>query len=379
MADGTSTPDFPPADGPHGPAGSPAPAPAPTAQSAAKKPSSAKKPWAAVAGWTCAVVAGGVAAFALMDAEPAAASPEPGPAEQRPAAPATARGGKPLAKLTDGENSKLITYDDVAAEAMARHGAEVLEAIINRSTVEMACKSKGVAVTGHEVEAEITATAKKFEVDRSTWLQMLESERGLTPVQYKRDVIWPKLALQKLAGAEVTVTSDDVKRAFVRTYGPKVKARMIMLDNIRRAQEVHRQARETPADFGKLAREHSIDATSQALDGVIPPIPMYGSPETEDLERAAFALQPGEISGIIQLPFPGMNRYVILMSDGLTEPAATKLADVRSVIEEELAEQKTQAEVARVFQAIKERTTVHNFVTNTTTGAKPAAPARPAR
>ena len=300
----------------------------------------------------------------LVDGEPAQAAPEPA-AEQAAAAKPQSR---VLARLADGPVTELITYDEVAAEAMARHGREVLEALINRTTVEMACKKQGVAVSRAEVEAEITSTARKFEVDRNTWLQMLESERGLNANQYARDVIWPKLALQKLAGTQVTVTPKDVKEAFIRAYGPKVKARMVMLDNIRRAQEVHAELRENPAEFGRIAREKSIDPTSQALDGVIPPIAAYGPPESRELEQQAFRLKDGEISGIIQLPFPGMQRYVILQREGLTDPIETKLEDVRPLIEEELREQKIQAEVARVFMEIKERTKVDNYAAQTSAG-----------
>ncbi len=302
----------------------------------------------------------------LVDSEPARAAPEPAAAERQQAA------AKPqsrvLARLSDGPVSELITYDEVAAEAMARHGQEVLEALINRTTVEMACKKQGVSVTRQEVEADITATAKKFEVDRNTWLQMLESERGLNPNQYARDVVWPKLALQKLANEQIVVTPQDVKQAFIRTYGPKVKARMIMLDNIRRATEVHAEVRKNPADFGRIAREKSIDPTSQALDGVIPPIAMYGGPESRELEQQAFKLKQGEISGIIQLPFPGMQRYVILKKEGVTDPIETKLEDVRPLIEEELREQKIQMAVAKVFTSIKDRTKVDNYAAQTSTG-----------
>ena len=355
MADGTSTAPLPQAAAP-GTADSPAPA--------AKNPP-AKKPWALVAGGTFLAAAAGVAGMNLVDSEPAQAAPEPATGEVRQAAEPQSR---VLARLSDGPTSELITYDEVAAEAMARHGKDVLEALINRTTVEMACKKQGVSVSRSEVEAEITATAKKFEVDRATWLQMLQTERGLDPNQYARDVIWPKLALQKLAGTQVTVTPEDVKQAFIRAYGPKVKARMIMLDNIRRAQEVHAEVRQNPGEFGRIAREKSIDPTSQALDGVIPPIAMYGSPETRKLEEQAFALADDQISGIIQLPFPGMQRYVILKREGLTDPVETKLEDVRSLIEEELREQKIQTEVAKVFTEIKDRTKVDNYAAQTSTG-----------
>ena len=330
-----------------------------------------------LAGWACAAVAAGVAGFLFFQGENATAAPDGARRAARPAAEPIF-GGKALAKVTHGGETKTITYDLVAAEAMDRYAREVLDAVINRTTIELACKRAGVSVSPAEIEQEITAVAKKFELDRGTYLQMLQTERNLTPAQYRRDVIGPKLALQKLAGTEVSVTPDDVKRAFIRTYGPRVKARMIMCDNPRRAFEAHAEAVKPGADFGKLARERSVDQTSQALDGVVPPIPMYGSPETAELEKAAFALKPGEVSSVIQLSFPGMNRWVILKSEGFTEPAATKIEDVRGLIEESLREEKVQIAVAEVFQKIQAGTTIHNMLTGETTGGGKASAAPPA-
>ena len=372
MADGTPAPAFPPADDPAAPAAGPA---AGAASPRPFEPAPAKKPWALLAGGTFALIAAGVAATQLIDSEPAVAAPAP----ERAAPQAASPRGKVLATLSDGRNDMKITYDMVAAEAMNRYGVEVLEALINRGTVKMACDARGVAVSGAEIDAEITSAAKRYEVDRSTWLQMLQAERGLTPNQYAHDVIWPKLALQKLADENVTVTQEDVRKAFMRTYGPKVKARMIMFANFRRAQEVYAQAAKNPEDFGRLARQYSVDDTSKALDGVIPPIAMYGSPGTAELEKKAFALKDGEMSGVIQLPFPGMNRYVILKREGLTEPAATKLEDVRPLIEEELREQKVQESVAKVFTEIRDRTKVTNLLTQQVTEAKTPATATATR
>ena len=359
MADGTTPPATPTADAPAGPSAS-----------LQSEDTPVKKPWALLMGGTFALAAAGVGAMQLIDSEPAKAAPAAAaPEATRP----VADGSKALAKLTDGKSVEVITYDQVAAEAMSRYGDEVLEAMINRATVEMACKARGVTVTGAEVNAEITAAAKKFDIDRKTYLDALQAERGVTPDEYAKDVLWPKLALEKLADTQVQVTPDDVKKAFIRTYGPKVKARMIMTDNVRRAQEIYKQAAANPDDFGRLAREHSIDEGSKALDGVIPPISMYGSPETAELERKAFGLQDGEISSIIQLPFPGMHRYVILKREGLTDAASTKLDEVRHLIEEELREQKVQESVAKVFMSIRDRTKVTNYRTRVVTDPRAAA------
>ena len=73
---------------------------------------------------------------------------------------------------------------------------------------------------------------------------MLQADRKITPDQYRRNVIWPMLALKKLASEKIEVTDDDMKRAFIRDYGEKVRARMIVLDNMPRpgSPEARRRA-----------------------------------------------------------------------------------------------------------------------------------------
>ena len=40
--------------------------------------------------------------------------------------------------------------------------------------------------------------ARRFGISREDWLRTLDKERGISPVQYARDIIYPALALRKL-------------------------------------------------------------------------------------------------------------------------------------------------------------------------------------
>lgn len=288
----------------------------------------------------------------------------------------TATKSAPYARV----NGELITHDIVAAECLERHGAEVLDGIINRTIIQQACRAKGVEVSAAEVNAEVMRIAKRFELPVESWYQMLQAERNITPMQYQRDVIWPMLALKKLAGENIEITEKDMQQAFLREYGPRVKAKMIMLDNFNRAKEIWAQAQAKPEDFGRLAREHSVEPTSRALDGDIPPIRRYSG--NEDLVEAAFNLKEGEISAIRQAGQPGENRYVILLSKGQTEPIV-KFEEVKEELHAQLHEQKVQESVANLFEKLKEQSRIDNLLTNTSTsntniqrtsGTAPAAP-----
>jgi foldase protein PrsA len=260
-------------------------------------------------------------------------------------------------------NDVYITYEQVAEECIAREGEQVLENLINRSIIRQACQKRGVSVTDAEVNAEINRIAQKFQMPVETWYQMLQTERGLTPNQYRQDVIWPMLALRKLAGGDIKVTQQDMQQAFERDFGVMVKTRMIMFDNFRRAQEVFEMARHDPENFDQLAMEHSIEPNSRALGGTIPHIRRYSG--NEQLERAAFKLQPGQISGILEVD-PG--RYVILKCEGFTEPVVTEIEQVKDNLYEQVKEEKVQEAVAKVFEQIRKEARVDNYLTRKSTG-----------
>lgn len=265
--------------------------------------------------------------------------------------------GKILAKV----NNQSITYDIVARECVAKHGEEVLENMINRLILQQECDRQGITITRGEVEEEVTATAKKFNLPLDSWYQMLQSERGLTKEQYHDDIIWPMIALKKLAGQTVQVTEKEMQEGFERDYGPRMKGRMILIEgNIRQANQVWEKCVAAPDDFDRFAREHSTDPNSRALGGVIPPIRKHGTNKT--IEDAAFRLRPGEISGLVQL---GENSYVIIKCEGLTEPVVEDIRVVWNDLLGQLTEEKTQKTVAKIFEKVKAEARVDNFLTRT--------------
>jgi len=272
----------------------------------------------------------------------------------------TTRMNQNLARVND----QYISFDAVANESVKRVGGEVLDNLINRTIIQQACEKRGLQVSKGEVTAEITRISQKFKMPIETWYQMLQTERGLTPEQYQRDIIWPMLALKKLAGDNVQVSQQDMEKSFVRDYGTMVKSRMIMLDNFRRAQEAYEKARKNPEIFDELAQEYSIEPNSRSLGGTIPHIRRYSGNET--LENAAFKLKAGQVSGILEVDH---GRYVILKCEGFTEPVVSEMSQVKDDLYEQVKEEKVQQAVSDVFQALKAEARVDNYLNRTSTGA----------
>lgn len=320
-------------------------------------------------GGTAAILTVGGLSFQLLHVDHGS-NPQPASAAETNARPAAATPqrkpwGGYAARVTHNGRQALISMEDLARECILRVGPEVLDNIINRTIIQLACEQRGIVVTQEEVDQEIVRIAKQFDLTVDNWLKMLKAQRDITSEEYRRDVIWPMLALKKLTGKSVTVTEDELQRAFYRHYGPRVKAKMIMLDNIRRANDIWQKVSRNPESFERYAREYSIEPNSRALDGQIPPIPMFSG--NDKLEEAAFKLRPGEISGIIQM---GVNQYVILKCEGRTEQIVKSIDEpgIREELTEELRRQKTQELIAKTFDSIKQQARIDNYLTGVTTG-----------
>lgn len=308
-------------------------------------------------GTVAAVAVGGLMMqYVRSPATQAASDPPAGSARVQ------SQGNKPELLARVGNES--ITYDAVAEEAVKRFGKEVLDDLIHRLIIQQACEKNGVTVSEQEITDEINRIAKRFNLDAAQWQQMLQAERNITPIQYRQSVIFPMLALKKLAGEDVEISEEEMKQAFVRTYGPRVKARMIMFDNQRRAQEGWDLLDKNPEDFEKLAGKLSVDPSSRALGGQIPPIARYGGKDMETLEKVAFKLKMNEVSGVVEI---APSRFVILKCEGRTEPVVTDIEEVRSTLYDELKESKVQMAVAKKFEQIKKTTSVDNYLTQTST------------
>lgn len=262
-------------------------------------------------------------------------------------------------------NSEPISYEALAKECVERYGKEVLENMISRTIIQQACAERGIVVSEAEVAQQVIEISKKFGLAVDQYYKLLESERGLSAVQYHRDIIWPMLALRKLAGKEVTITREMMQMAYEDNYGPRVKARMIVCDNQRRAMEVWNKAKANPDDFDGLARDFSVESNSRALGGVIPPI-RKNTGAHENLRKAAFGMKDGEISGILQI---GPNQFAILKYEGRTEPIDHDLKDVEAQLHADLTEREVQKMVGETFDSLQKSARVDNYLTGESRGA----------
>jgi foldase protein PrsA len=185
-------------------------------------------------------------------------------------------------------NGEVITRAQLADECVARKGQEILDTLIARRLIEQGLRAQKLEVTAAEIDQEIDNVAMRVAgIGREAWLRTLDKERGISPVQYARDIIYPALALRKLSASRVQITDKDMRDSFEAQYGEKLRCRIIMVDKLRTAQEVWEELRKNPAGFEKLAQERSMDTGSRSLGGLLAePITRHAYPQ--NVADAAF-------------------------------------------------------------------------------------------
>jgi len=258
-------------------------------------------------------------------------------------------------------NGEQVTRQQLAQECVRRYGAEVLETMVNKQLILSACQQRGITIPPAEIEAEINRRAEEFGLSIDRWLQMLHEERQITPQQYSRDIVWPALALRKLAANQTQVTQAEIEKVLDSELGPRVQVRLISLATQEQAEEVRARAVESPDLFQKLARDYSQDKNSASIGGLIMPIRRHlGNPV---VERAAFSLREGEISPVLHVA----NQFIILKcvkqmeSEKVTQ---SQLAAARQKIENHLREEKMREIAGNLFTQLQNQAQVRNVYNN---------------
>ncbi len=261
-------------------------------------------------------------------------------------------------------NGQPITTRELAEACIARHGREVLSTLVNRKIIEVELDRAHLTVNDEDLELEVSRAARVAGVTREDgtpdfpkWFKIIEEQQKVSQEMYLDNIVWPSVALRKLVQGHVEVTEKDLEKAYDANYGPRIRCRAIVMNNLRRAQEVWNMYRANPTleNFARLASEYSVDPGGKSLGGVVPPIQRHGG--QKPLEDEAFKLKPGEHSGVIQIA----DKFVFLLCEGVTKPVVVDKQDVREVLYEDILEKKHRVMMARHFKKLVEQARINTI------------------
>lgn len=337
----------------------------------------------------------GLSALALMADQPARAQGLFSKGKAKEAAPAAAKEGdeKVIKIVPKSEpaspndaiaiiNGEPITRQQLADEAVARKGKEILEMMIAGKIIDQAVNAKKMVISSQEIEEEIDSICRGMGVSKQDWLRTLDKERGVSPLQYKRDIIYRVIALRKLAAPLVVVTDEDMKKAFEANYGEKLHYRIIMTRDLPTAKVIWNELKQNPTAFEKIARDdaRSIDTETKPLGGLaVVPMSRYAYPL--NLSDAAFeqlvdgdlsdkdpAHKPkdGDMTGPIQVETNSKNsHYVILRRESVdpAQPYDPNDPEKKKQYKELLEEVKLKDKMQEVYSKLFEEAAVENRLT----------------
>ncbi len=244
-----------------------------------------------------------------------------------------------------------ITRTELGEYLLRRARKDQVQAYINRRILEHACREKGITVSEREVEAAFGKEMNSLGGDRAALDQILRNTNK-TLLEWKEDVIRPRLLLRKLCQDRVRVGERALRQAFEAEYGEKVECQMVLW-----LKQGNQPERNYLLSLAKDERAFELAAASQhtpslaATNGRIPPIGRHSLGNSQ-LEKAAFALQPGEVSPPLDTP-----EGIVVLKCLRRIPAdqTKRFEDVRADLEQKVREHLLDREMPSVFEELKAR------------------------
>jgi hypothetical protein len=267
-----------------------------------------------------------------------------------------------VAAIVNKQSIPMQRFDEACVK---RHGGQILEGEINRKLIEDALKKSGFQVSQEDINAEINRAADYFgfinkdgSPNIQEWMKHVIAEDGVSMEVYIHDAIWPTVALKKLIEGKVQVTDEDLKKGFDSNYGARAEVLAVVLSNQRTAQSVWEMARGNNSEefFGQLANQYSVEPSSKSNFGKVPPLRRFGG--QPNLEKAAFELKPGEISGIVEVG----GQYVILKCQGQTSPVVTDFNAVKGELYKDIMEKKQRIAMDSYLSKLLADAQIANFL-----------------
>lgn len=303
-----------------------------------------------------------------------AANPPAGPAAPAAAAPDE----RVMARVATNYGDVVITREQVLRPLIEAHGLGMLLQIMQLEMAKKQAVALHVSVSADDLKSERTLSldplyesadaendklieearkankptdVAKFERkkarDRELLLQKLFEQQHMTAGEF--DIALETRAyLRKVAEPFVraSITEDMLRQEYAVKYNEQVRIKHIQLDgrDALRKTAVIKQRLAAGEEFGKLAREFSTNQNTAALDGDVPPFALANPGLPPTFKDAAFALKPGEVSGVINID----STYQIIKLIERIAPKAMEFEKVRDGLSRGLIERATVLRINQI-------------------------------
>lgn len=314
------------------------------------------------------------AAQAPQGTPPAAPAAKPVP-QQLPAV---------IAKV-NGDTISRDEFEDAVHSLEARNGGPVptdrrdeilrgvLDQLVTYHLLEQEAVAKKVVVPDTELNSHLDQIKKQFP-DEAAFQKALAAQ-GTSEPKLKENIktsLMVTEVLQEEVGPKVSVTDKDVSDFYAANQasfaeGEAVRASHILIAVPKNATAEQKAAAKTKAegllkqikggaDFAALAKANSDDPGSAARGG---DLGFFEKGQmVPSFDQAAFALKPGQISGLVESPFG----YHIIKVTDRRPPRTPPLTEVSTDIKNFLTNQARQKETTKLVAQLRQKSKIEIFI-----------------
>lgn len=199
-----------------------------------------------------------------------------------------------------------VTREQLGEYLIARGGYEKVDLLVNKMIIEKACAEANppVVVTPQMMEAVFNDDLKGLTISKEDFCKYMLPRYGQkTLYEWMEDVIKPRLQLGELCKGRVKVSDEDLKIQFEHQYGEQRQIQIIMYpasDDPKAILASYGKLRDSQDEFDRAARQQANPSLAASV-GHIQPVRRHSTGDDKVVEREAFKLKEGEVSGVIQL------------------------------------------------------------------------------
>ena len=249
-------------------------------------------------------------------------------------------------------------------QRLTRLRKEAMDLMVEQELVRQAAEAQGIEITAAEIDAAVAEVSDPFETP-DDFTRRLQTE-GFTQDSYREHVGHMLAAKKYLDGIRAAASniSDEELETYYRdnevrlTLPEQVRVRHILLTwkpmgttddraAIRKQMAPILEQARSGEDFAELARKHSDDSTAgQGGDTGF----FHRGQMVPAFEAVAFALQPGEVSDMVETPF-GVH---IIRLEEHKEARLLPLDEIREQLRDHIREEKMEAAVEQETERLRQ-------------------------
>jgi foldase protein PrsA len=249
--------------------------------------------------------------------------------------------------------TKVDMYEEFVKQMGTGQAAAALDNMMVLKMIDMEATQLGIKVGEAEIDSELDRYKKNFASEEEFDYMLAMSGYTLDAL---KEQIRDSLKLRKIFELQIKPAEEDLQLFYDENksyYGTpeQVRASHILLETREEAEAVLAELQQG-ADFAALAKEKSLDSYSAANGGDLDYFPR--GVMNEAFETAAFSLQPGELSGVVESP----NGFHIIKITDKKPEEIPPYEDVKEYVKNDFLDQEIQS---RYEEWVEEKKKAYNF------------------